>query len=181
MKEKIFLRRFQLSDAPVLLKWGKDERYHKLAGFERINNLEEAKYAAQQYVKRTNSFAICLNDKSNVIGLIEMYERGMDERSGLLQTKEIGFLMAKEYEGHGYMKRAIQLVLKEAFIKQKQTEIWAGTFEDNTRSQKLLENLGFKYKYSIDYSQIYNLFSYKEKYYLLKKAEWLKINENTKS
>ena len=46
---------------------------------------------------------------------------------------------------------------------------------------ELLKMIGFKYIYEIDYSQISDLFSYKEKYYLLKKTEWLKIEQNTKS
>ena len=81
----------------------------------------------------------------------------------------------------GLMTEAINLVVKDAFINLDQNEIWAGTFENNLKSQNLLKKLGFKYIYEIDYSQISDLFSYKEKYYLLKKTEWLKIEQNTKS
>ncbi|MFR4790229.1 MAG: N-acetyltransferase, partial [Lactobacillus acidophilus] len=35
--------------------------------------------------------------------------------------------------------------------------------------------------YTVDYAQISQIFSYKEKYYLLRKEEWLKIDANTKS
>nr|MDF9461954.1 N-acetyltransferase [Lactobacillus amylovorus] len=64
---------------------------------------------------------------------------------------------------------------------KRQTEIWAGTFANNEKSQKLLQRLGFHYVYTVDYSQVSALFSFKEKYYLLKKEEWLKIDANTKS
>ncbi|RVU70128.1 MULTISPECIES: GNAT family N-acetyltransferase [Lactobacillus] len=179
--KRIFLRRFQVEDAPVLLKWGQDERYHRLAGFERLSNLTEAEKSAREYVKRQNSYALCLKETQQVIGLVELYERGMDEQSGLLKTKELGFLLSKAYEGKGYMTEALQLIFNQAFEKEDQVEIWAGTFVDNLHSQHLLENLGFKYVYTADYSQLTQIFSYREKYYLLKRAEWLKMEPNTKS
>lgn len=179
--KRIFLRRFQVGDAPVLLKWGQNPRYHRLAGFETFKNMAEAQRGAEQYANRKNSFIICLKENRQAIGLVELYERGMDEQSGLLQTKELGFMLDQEFEGHGYMTEALHLLFKDAFDRQKQKEIWAGTFSDNLRSQELLEKLGFRYVYTTDYAQISSLFSYKEKYYLLKKEEWLKIVSNTKS
>ena len=90
-------------------------------------------------------------------------------------------MLDQSFEGHGYMTEALRLILTYAFKKKKQVEVWAGTFADNEKSQKLLKTLGFKYVYTVDYTQVSALFSFKEKYYLLKKEEWLKINANTKS
>lgn len=179
--EKIYLRNFTVQDAAVLYKWGQNPKFHKLAAFNQFKNIDEAKKAAEEYAKRQYSYAICLNKNDQVIGLVELYERGMDINSGLLQTKEIGFLIDPDFEGKGLMRDALELILKYAFEKLNQIEIWAGTFEQNIRSQRLLESLGFHYVYEYDMSQISKIFSYKEKYYLLKKAEWLKIDENTKS
>lgn len=179
--ERIYLRKFELKDAPVLYKWGQNPRFHELAGFNQFKNIEQAKKATQEYAKRPYSYAICLKKTDQVIGLIELYERGMDVNSGLLRTKEVGFLIDPNFEGKGLMRDALRLVLQYAFIKLDQVEIWAGTFEQNIRSQKLLEKLGFHYVYEYDMSQVSEYFPYKEKYYLLKKAEWLKIDRNTKS
>lgn len=180
--ERIFLRRFQMADFSVLYQWGQNRRYHDLAGFQKIPTIQAAEKAASQYAKRNNSWAICLKDDSQkVIGLIELYERGLDQRSGLLETKELGFLLSKEYEGNGYMTEAMKLVMQEAFIKQRQKELWAGCFTKNLHCQTFLEKLGFEYCYTTDYSTISNIFSYQEKYYLLKRSEWLKIYPNAKS
>lgn len=179
--KRIYLRRFEEKDATKLLRWGSNTRYHDMAGFESINDMEEANKAVKQYMLRPESYVICLRKNDRVIGLIELYERGMDEQSGLLKTKEVGFLLDQKYEGQGYMTEALRLILAYAFKRKRQTEVWAGTFLTNTKSQKLLEKLGFKYVYTVDYSHISALFSYQEKYYLLNKAEWLKIDANTKS
>lgn len=79
------------------------------------------------------------------------------------------------------MTEALKLILNYAFNEKGQLEIWAGTFSDNEKSRKLLKTLGFQYVYTVDYTQVSALFSFKEKYYLLKKEEWLKMDENTKS
>ena len=167
--KRIYLRRFEEKDAEQLLKWGRNARYHNLAAFENYQNIEEAQRGVEQYMARPESYIICLRQNDQTIGLIELYERGLDEQSGLLKTKEVGFLLDQAFEGHGYIKN------------KRQTAIWAGTFVNNEKSQKLLEKLGFQYVYTVDYSQISTLFSYQEKYYLLKQAEWLKIDANMKS
>lgn len=179
--KRIYLRRFEEGDAPLLLRWGQNARYHDMAGFEKIENMDQAVKSVHQYMTRPESYVICLRNSDETIGLIELYERGMDEQSGLLKTKEIGFLLDQTFEGHGYMDEAVHLILAYAFKHKRQTEIWAGTFANNEKSQKLLQRLGFHYVYTVDYSQVSALFSFKEKYYLLKKEEWLKIDANTKS
>ena len=179
--KRIYLRRFEEKDAEQLLKWGRNARYHNLAAFENYQNIEEAQRGVEQYMARPESYIICLRQNDQTIGLIELYERGLDEQSGLLKTKEVGFLLDQAFEGQGYMTEALRLILNYAFKKKRQKEIWAGTFVNNEKSQKLLEKLGFQYVYTVDYSQISTLFSYQEKYYLLKQAEWLKIDANMKS
>lgn len=179
--KRIYLRPFEEKDAQQLLKWGSNPRYHKMAGFEEYRNLTEAVNGVKQYMSRPESYVVCLRKNNEVIGLVELYERGLDEKSGLLKTKEVGFLLDQSFEGHGYMTEALRLILTYAFKKKKQVEVWAGTFADNEKSRKLLKILGFQYVYTVDYTQVSALFSFKEKYYLLKKEEWLKINANTKS
>ena len=46
MVSRVYLRPFNLADAPTLLKWGQDEYYQRLAGFGHYQNLAEAEVAA---------------------------------------------------------------------------------------------------------------------------------------
>lgn len=110
MAKRIYLRPFNLADAPVILRWGKDDYYYHYAGFSRYQNLAQAELAAKQYAARDNSYAICLQETQQVIGLVELYERGTNDQE-LLQTKEVGFLLDKSFSGHGYMTEALQLIL----------------------------------------------------------------------
>ncbi len=173
MSSRVFLRPFQNTDAEVLLKWGQDDYYKQLAAFQHYDNFAQAEVAVGQYAARKYSYVVCLMQTEEVIGLVELYERGTSEKE-LLDTKEVGFLLDRAFEGRGYMTEALTLLFDFAFKKLQQKEIWAGTFKQNLRSQKLLKTLGFDYVYAVDLSQISKLFKYEEKYYVLKKAQWLK-------
>lgn len=175
MTTRIYLRPFKAEDATTLLKWGQDKYYHQLAGFDHYQNLTQAEIAAGQYTARKYSYGVCLEKTHKLIGLVELYDRGTNEAE-LLTSKEVGFLLDKEFSGHGYMTEALTLLFNLAFGKLKQEQIWAGTFANNERSQRLLRNLGFKFIYAVDLSKISNLFSYEEKYYLLKRADWINLN-----
>ena len=171
MGSRIYFRPFKLSDAPTLLKWGQDQYYQCLAGFGHYQNLAEAEVAAGKYAARKYSYGICLRNSQELIGLVELYNRGTSEEE-LLHTKEIGFLLDKDFSGQGYMTEALNILLDYAFKQLNQSEIWAGTFKNNFRSQNLLTRLGFKYIYSVDMSKLSKLFQYREDYFLLKKADW---------
>jgi hypothetical protein len=86
--KRIYLRRFEEGDAPLLLRWGQNARYHDMAGFEKIENMDQAVKSVHQYMTRPESYVICLRNSDEAIGLIELYERGMDEQSGLLKQKK---------------------------------------------------------------------------------------------
>ena len=172
MGVRIYFRPLKLADAPTLLKWGQDQYYQNLAGFGHYQNLAEAEVDAGKYAARKYSYGICLRNSQQLIGLVELYNRGTNEEE-LLHTKEIGFLLDKDFSGQGYMTEALNILLDYAFKKLNQSEIWAGTFKNNFRSQNLLTRLGFKYIYSVDMSQLSKLFQYREDYFLLKKSDWL--------
>lgn len=178
---RVYLRKITIADADTLFKWGQDPHYQKTAGFAHYQNFAQAQQAAAIYNQRKYSYGLCLKRNQQLIGTLELYERGIDKSSGLLQSKSLGFLLDKAFEHHGYMTEGLKLLISYAFTEMKQEEIWANTFTDNLRSQHLLKKLGFKYMYSVDYRQISEIFSYSEKYYLLKRKDWIKIEPNEES
>lgn len=180
--KRILLRKIIADDAPTLLKWGQDNIYHKRAGYQRLENLSDARKSAQQYATRPYSYGVVLKENNQLIGLVELYERGVDECNGTLMTKELGFLLDKNYWHQGLMTEALTKIFNFAFGDLKQNQIWAGTFTANIKSQELLKKLGFRYVYSTDYSTISSIFNYQEKYYVLTPQDWyVKMHLNMKS
>lgn len=180
--KRIVLRNIEMTDAPILLKWGQDSIYHKSAGYQYLEDLDAAKKSVLQYQNRSYSYGIVLKENNRLIGLVELYERGLDEYNGLLITKDLGFLLDKDYWHQGLMTETLKLIINYAFKDLKQNQLWAGTFVSNINSQKLLKKLGFRYVYTTDYSAVTSLFNYQEKYYLLTLQDWHDIMQiNMKS
>lgn len=167
--KRILLRQLVLSDATQILKWGRDSLYQKSAGFNGISSQK----AAEFYVQHAGSWGIILQKDQQLIGLVELKKRGSDPRSGLDQTREVGFLLDQSFWRQGYMSEALQLVFDYAFNQLALTEIWAGTLPENKASQALLEKFDFAYVYTAALPAFLGT-GYSELYYLLKKEDWRK-------
>ena len=161
--ERIYLRPVGPEDADLLLSWGQDPYYQETAGFAHYRNLAEAEEGALAYQQRPASYMICLK-KGQAIGLLELYPRDG-------QSRELGFLLDNKYQGQGYMTESINCLLGEAFKDPEIKEIWAGCRANNLRPQHLLQKLGFRQMYEVDYRQIPPFLDFSAKYYLLKRSE----------
>lgn len=160
---KIELRKITPADAPIFLKWGQDETYHKLAGFEKFETLEQAQRAANVYSKRSWSFAVVLKKSSEMIGLAELYDQTIDIAAGIMRAKSLGFMIDKRYWRQGYGYEALSLLVKYAFETLKQNVLWAEIIGSNVASEKLLEKLGFKQMYALGENEK------RRKFFVLKK------------
>ena len=105
--KRIILRKIETNDAPTLLKWGQDSVYHKSAGYQYLEDLSAAQKSIGQYRERPYSYGIVLKESGRLIGLVEY--------NGLLMTKDLGFLLDKNYWHRGLMTEALQLIINFAF------------------------------------------------------------------
>lgn len=93
----------------------------------------------KQYLNGTTiSFGIYLNDK--LIGKAQLSNIVM----GIFRSAFIGYSVDKDYQGRGYMKEALGLILDYAFGEMELHRIEASTLVDNIKSQRVLLGCGFK-------------------------------------
>jgi len=71
------------------------------------------------------------------IGIVDLFKRSQDS------ALEIGYSLAPEYWGQGFMIEACKAVIKEAKRTLGAARIIAGVFADNPASIRLLIKLGF--------------------------------------
>ncbi len=64
-------------------------------------------------------------------------------RRGVAQSCCLGYWMGVHYAGHGYMRRAVELVLEFAFGELRLHRVEAACIPGNDRSLGLLEKAGF--------------------------------------
>jgi len=82
-------------------------------------------------------FGIYKDDK--MIGRIRIY----NTVHGVFKSAFIGYSMDEQYQGNGYMKEAVSLVVRYAYEELGLHRIEATTLVDNEKSQRVLKACGF--------------------------------------
>ena len=165
--ERVYLRKFIPEDESQILKWGQNPVYKRTAGFSRLEDHYQAAQAIKQYMERPLSFGVILKENDQLIGIVELSERGEDQKAGLLDTKDLGLMLNEKYWGQHIMNELLPQVIDYAREELQLRELWAGVYPDNIASKNLIEKFGFEYRYQVDYSLFYKFSGYKEDYYCL--------------
>ncbi|WP_261807373.1 GNAT family N-acetyltransferase [Lapidilactobacillus luobeiensis] len=173
---RIYLRPFQNTDGPLVNKLGTTPLYHQTAGFAIVRNAGECQQVLTIFQQRPDSFVIVRRADEQPVGLVELNLRGVDPASGLDRTRELGFVLLQEYWGQGLMTEALQVLLDWAFPHLNLTEVWAGHYENNERSARLLQKIGFEFRYDVALPFKF-IEQTNEKYYLLTANSWQRLRE----
>lgn len=105
------------------------------------------------YTKEDAVFFIkdCINnDSNNILKAITVNEEAVGSISVIKlndvnrKSAEIGYWIGEEFQNKGIMKKAVKMIVKEAFERMDIVRIEAEIFETNIPSKKVLENNGFK-------------------------------------
>jgi ribosomal-protein-alanine N-acetyltransferase len=145
--KNINLRILTANDANKLLNYYKDNKKH-LENFEELRDetfytIEKQKLIIrQQYVQLLNGNNIFFGifKDENIIGIIQLYNIVW----GIFKSATIGYSIDEKQQGKGYMKEAVNLILKYAFQTLKLHRVQAGTLVDNLKSKSVLKACGFK-------------------------------------
>lgn len=140
--QRLVLRQLTMEDAEAVYQYLSDEdviRY--LEG--NTDNLEEA----QGYVGWCNStydahtdirWGITLKESGTLIG-----DCGFGHIQEPKCPTELGYMLAKEHWGHGYMTEALEAILQYGFRALQLHRIQAWTHPDNKASARVLQKQGF--------------------------------------
>ena len=105
------------------------------------------------YTKENAEFFIkdCINnDINNILKAITVNGKAVGSISVIKlndvnrKTAEIGYWIGEEFQNKGIMKKAVKMVIEEAFERMDIVRIEAEIFETNIPSRKVLQNNGFK-------------------------------------
>lgn len=173
--KRLLLRNWDEADAEVLYQLAKDPEVGPSAGWPIHKNEEDSRNIIRLVLSAENCFAIILKETMKPIGAIELMN---SERSNLHTTEkegEVGYWLGKDFWGKGFMKEALGEVLRFGFVEKKLTDIWAGYFEGNQKSKRVLEKGGFEYQYTKDhiYWKLTDQY-FTEHIMLIKRENWKK-------
>lgn len=144
--EHIILRKAKEKDYESMLNnvWS-DEEIYKWMLYTPTKTIEEAKERTKRSIifhKDHYAYFVALKDTDEAIGLcaINEYEPNKYE--------ECGICIGTKYQGKGYGKEIVSLLLDLAFNKLNAEVFRYGYYQNNIKSKSLAEHFGFKYSYT---------------------------------
>ena len=144
----ICLRKAQDKDALSMLKnvWS-DENVYRWMLFQPTFTAEDALDRCQRsilYQKDHFAWFVALQSSDEAIGYCGIKETSPGH------FEESGICIAERYQGQGFGKEILALLLKLAFDRLGAADFRYGYYHDNEKSKKLAESFGFRYEYSYE-------------------------------
>lgn len=140
--ERILLRRFEKEDLLDLYDYSSQVGVGELAGWPHHQTLEQSEKVLDDFIHSENQYAIVCRKSNKVIGHIGIHE---DSENGRSDTKELGYVLNKDYWNQGIMTEVIYIILKELFSSDIKN-VYACCFKNNAASRHLIEKCGFVFE-----------------------------------
>lgn len=170
--ERLIIRNFGIRDVEDVFEYSKDERVGPMAGWRPHRNKFETIRIVNALSMTGRSWAIYHKEDKKVIGSVGLSpdtRRDLAKEEGL----SIGYVLAPEYWGKGYMQEACERILEYCFEDKYLEIVTVYHYHVNQQSKRVIEKLGFVFEGilrmgSRDYSgKLYHTYCYsmtKEEY-----------------
>ena len=139
---RLLLRKPEIHDQTAVYEnWVREPEITKYLTWRPHKSPEETRSFIQQCIKDWENetrfpFVICLKSTKEVIGMIEFR---IDKFKA-----EIGYVLCKNYQGHGYMTEALKKMVDLLLSQEKIYRVQAYCDIENTGSFRVMEKAGMK-------------------------------------
>ena len=138
--ERLTLRRFQPEDAADCFGFMSVAEDCYMDCSKPFTEMDEAFcQMTKLFQQRETQYMIVLKEENKVIGTVNVYA----DNSRAVETREIGYGISSTYQRKGYAFEALSALINLLQNELKFDLIVAGVLENNMKSIKLLEKLGF--------------------------------------
>lgn len=150
--ERLILRPWRWDDLDDFYAYASVDGVGQAAGWRPHETIEESRQILGHFIEQKKTFAIEYGGK--VIGSlgIEEYDEAQFPEFAVQRGREIGYVLAKDFWGHGLMPEAVQAVVRYLFETVSLDFILVGHFENNRRSARVIEKCGFRYLKTTPYA-----------------------------
>ena len=146
--QRLILRQYKPEDIEDYWEYVSQKEVGPMCGWPTYTDKQKAyERLTEVECKKPYQFAIVWKETNKTIGSIELMEYKQERFCGVEvknNTKEIGFLLNKNFWGRGIMPEALEEVVRFAFEELKIPQIVICHAEANTQSGRVQEKLGFK-------------------------------------
>ncbi len=159
--ERLFIRQFNTNDTEFIIRLLNEESFIRNIADKKIRtNTDAINYLNSGPISSYEVYGFGLNlvvlkDTGTPIGMCGLLKRAE------LDHPDIGYALLPEFCGKGYANEAALSVLKEEMATYNLKTVLAVTFPNNIGSNKLLKNLGFSLKGTVElYDAQNNLYDF---------------------
>ena len=172
--DRLLLRPITVKDIEFIYTLFAAPETNLYSGYDDLKTIKEAKEMYETYLKPgfPSHFRLLieLKDSKTPLGTLGLYLY-----SDKNKRAEIGYDLATEHWGNGYMTEAVSEVLQYGFKELELNRIEATVDASNTRSIRLLERMGFKREGHLRHRHFYGGAYQDELYYGLLRSDWKKM------
>lgn len=141
---RLILRPWQETDLSDFYEYARVDGVGQMAGWSPHRSPEESQAILAGFIQHRKVFALELRETGKVIGSLGMEEpETVPEEVQVLQGREIGYVLSRDYWGRGLMPEAVQAVIHHAFTVENYDWLTCSHFKWNLQSRRVIEKCGF--------------------------------------
>ena len=172
--DRLILRTFAEQDTDDLYRYATDPDVGPRAGWKPHESREETLSIIHEFLSDDNQFAIERKSDHRVIGSLGLHK---DKCRNLPDVLAIGYVLAQDCWGAGFMTEAVRRVLKYGFEEMNLRLMSISHYTFNDRSRRVIEKCGFVYEGMLRQTFLrYDGAVFDEAFYSITKGEWLAQN-----
>src|SRR5215213_1604602 len=138
------LRTLEIRDKENLARYGNNKKIWRNMRevFPHPYEIEHAESFINRITAQQSSIVLCIEYSNECVGVIGCFPQA----DVYCKTAELGYWLAEPFWGKGIMTEAVKRVCDYIFTNFDIVRIYAGVFEWNQPSMKVLEKAGFKHE-----------------------------------
>lgn len=172
--ERLLLRAFYEDDLADFYEYARVPGVGEMAGWPHHESIESSKKILQSFMTENEVLALVLKENNKVIGSLGLHHSWAsdDPKYADMHSKEIGYVLSRDYWGQGLVPEAVNAVISMCFHEYGCEMLTCGHFTTNNQSRRVIEKSGFRFeKQSVFHSKQLNTYVKDMKYVLLR-SEW---------
>lgn len=141
--DRLILRMWNRKDAAALYEYASNPDVGPHAGWKPHESVSESRFIIDELFRQNMTWAITEKGTDKPIGSIGFE---IDKYRPEINSREMGYSLAKEHWKKGYMTEAARRLIKYGFEELNLDVLMIRTSDTNLRSQRVIEKCGFTYE-----------------------------------
>lgn len=141
--DRLILRPWNESDAESLYEYAKDPLVGPPAGWQPHSSIDESREVLKNILMADETYAVCRKKDGRPIGAISLMMQGASDLVQNAEEAELGYWIGVPFWGQGLIPEAGSELLRHAFEDLNREQIWCGYYDQNEKSARVQQKLGF--------------------------------------